>query len=376
MNIGVDAGPLRGAPTGVGWYVAEVIPRLARMAPADDFFLYSSRPLRLTFDDRNIHVSNSGRRSLMPGTFWLRAHARALAARDQLSCFWSPFHILPQNLPSRIRTVVTVHDLVWRFYPDSMSRYNLLVHQFYFGRSVRRADAIITVSAQTKRDLVRELDIAEERVTVIHQGAEAIFRSLSPDTVWERLAGLGVPREFILAVGTLEPRKNYVLLLRALARRPSGPTLVVAGRRGWKYRDVLEAIEQLNLQTRVLLLDYVTTENLVALYNGAKLLVLPSVYEGFGLPILQAMACGTPVLASRCSSLPEIGGDAARYFDAQSEESLVAELDALLRDAAARQLMRQRGFERAGQFTWERTAERTLKVLTGKSPDRTDGAAE
>jgi glycosyltransferase involved in cell wall biosynthesis len=365
LNIGIDASVLCDKLTGIGWYLWRNLQAMHKLETGHAFHLYASRPLVVDITQERIQRHLTRPPVPIPGTFWRQLRIPSLARQNRLTSFWGPNHLLPINLSKTIRAVLTVHDLVSVLYPASMGNYNAFIHKLYFRKSVARADAIIAVSARTKRDLVAILGAPESRITVIPEGVEPVFRPLSPDLVHSRLSQLGINGDYILSVGTLEPRKNYPLLFRALARLRKWPHLVVVGGLGWKYRDILTEQARAGLSDGVRLMGYVSTEDLVVLYNGAKLFVFPSLYEGFGLPLLEAMACGTPVLASSSSSLPEVGGDAAAYFDSHSVESLVAELDRLLDDPSQLALMREKGLVRARQFSWERSAERTLRVCAG-----------
>ncbi len=363
MRIGVDAGALRHRLTGIGWYLSRVIEHLpAEIKQDDEILLYASRPLT-TVPTSRLPLRLRTDRSRLPGTFWLQTRATRLLKHDKPDCFWGPSHFLPLSLPVGIRGVLTVHDIVPVLYPRSMARYNALVHRLYFRKSLTRADAIITVSEQTKRDLVARLGVTEVRITVVPEAADPIFQPLPLPQVQNRLSAMGIGDEYVLAVGTIEPRKNYPLLFRALARLPARFKLVVAGKKGWRYRHILSEVHRLNIEHRVSLLDYVTVENLVALYCGALYVVIPSVYEGFGLPVLEAMACGTPVLASNCSSLPEVGGDAAVYFDPTSVESLVQRMVELAENRVLRNHCREAGMRRARLFSWDKTAEKVMDIL-------------
>ncbi len=361
MRIGVDAGTLRKTLTGVGWYLTQILGEFTRIATEHSFYLYASGPLIVPPSGQNMHLRIGN--SHLPGAIWLQTQGRKLAGQDHLDVFWGPAHVLPLGLDDSVRTVLTVHDIVWVLHPESMARYNALVHRLYFRKSVRRADAIAVVSEETGRDLGNKLKVEESRITVTHEGVEDTFRPLSAELTEGKLQAIGISGSYVLSVGTLEPRKNYPLLLRALARLETDLNLVVAGRKGWKYNVIFEQVKRLNLQDRVRFMEYVPTEDLVALYCGAEFLVMPSLYEGFGLPVLQAMACGTPVLASNCSSLPEVGGDAAAYFDPASVESLIAEMSELVENETLRSQMRKKGLLRARLFTWRRTAEELLYLF-------------
>jgi len=363
MNIGVDASSLCGSLTGFGVYLRGFLGHMAPLDRESTFYLYAARPLGVKFDQPNVIVRTDNSR--LPRTFWLQIHGQRVALRDRLDCFWGPGHFLPPGLESRVRTVVTVHDLVYPLYPQYMTRYFAFLHRCFFARSVRQADAVITVSRQTRQDLIEHLHIDPAKVSAVHRGVDPEFHPLAPETVRARLEALGIRNEYLLAVGTLEPRKNYLLLFRAMATLPSCPPLLIAGGRGWKFGKALRELRELGLGSRVSLLDYVSLDDLVALYNRALLLVQTSLYEGFGLPVLQAMACGVPVLASNTSSLPEVGGEAAAYFESNSIESLRAGLVRLLAEPETRAAMAQKGLQRAKEFSWTQAAQETLNILKG-----------
>jgi len=366
MKIGIDATALLDARlTGIGWYLHRMLTEFCRGDASVQLSLYTARPLPTRYECDRIHERVGSRNLRVPATPWMQTVGRRLAVHDGLDCFWGPAHILPVGLSKQVRTVMTVHDLVCVFYPQHMTRLNALVHRCLFARSVRQADAIITDAERTRQDIIEHLHVEPSRVFAIHLGVDEVFRPLERDTVRSRLNALGIPADYLFAVGTLEPRKNYPLLFQAIARMPECPPLAIAGGRGWKYRTILQQLNRLGLQSRVRLLDYVSDEDLVALYNGALVVVQPSLYEGFGFPLVQAMACGTPVLASNTSSLPEVGGDAVAYFESGSADSLVTELRSLLSSEARRQALRQAGLERAREFDWSKTARATLAVFRG-----------
>lgn len=365
MNIGIDAAPLRFRLAGVGWYLWELVQEFLALSENDLFFLYASRPLCVSHPGARFRYRTAHDGLLVPGSFWMQLHARNFARRDHLDCFWAASHHLPMSLPDNVRTAFSVHDLVSIYYPEHMGRLNAIVHHLYFRKSVERADVILAVSLRTKTDLIRELGVPEAKVHVVHAGVASGFQPIPMVEVAERIQRLGIPDKYLLSVGTIEPRKNYPLLFQVIAGLPD-LHLVIAGRKGWKYGKILSQIAELGLDRRVHLLEYVSTPDLVALYNAAQLVVLPSVYEGFGLPVLEAMACGTPVLASNTSSLPEVGGDAAAYFESNSVESLRAELVRLLADPVARAAMSARGLARAKEFTWQRAARTALALIEGR----------
>jgi glycosyltransferase involved in cell wall biosynthesis len=257
----------------------------------------------------------------------------------------------------RVPTVFTVHDLIYRLFPSYHKRLNYWYLNAAMPLFVERADALIAISESSKRDLMRLYGVPEEKITVVYEAASPDFHPAAAEDVAEARARYGLPQRYLLALGTIEPRKN---LMR----------LVDVGSTGWLYQDFFQHLEKLDDPRAVLLSGYVPDSDLPAVITGAAAYVLASLYEGFGLPILEAMACGTPVVCSNTSSMPELGGDAACYFDPHDTPGMTAAIANVLGDLQLREEMRQRGFKQAGLFSWQRTAEETLavydRVLSGR----------
>jgi glycosyltransferase involved in cell wall biosynthesis len=265
----------------------------------------------------------------------------------------------------RVPTVLTVHDLIFRLFPQHHKRLNCWYLNVAMPLFCRRASAIIAVSEATKHDLVRLYGLEPARVHVVHEAAAPHFQPAPPAEIERVRTRYRLPDAYLLHVGTVEPRKNLSRLLEALHRLKSGGEavrLVLVGGKGWLYESFFRRLEELALGDAVCLPGYVPDADLPALYSGARLVAVPSLYEGFGLPVLEAMACGVPVACSNVSSLPEVGGDAARYFDPADVETMAETLGAIWRDEGVRQEMQQRGLARAAQFSWTRAAEETMAV--------------
>jgi len=265
----------------------------------------------------------------------------------------------------RIPTVLTVHDLIYHLFPAYHKRLNYRYLNAAMPLYVQRADAVITISESTKRDVMRIYHVPEEKITVIYEAASPDFRPASAEAVAEVKARYGLPEQYLLALGTIEPRKNLIRLvaaLRFLRQKHPALSLVIVGSTGWLYQDFFHNLEKLDDPRAVLLSGYVPDADLPAVITGAAAYVLASFYEGFGLPILEAMACGTPVVCSNTSSMPELGGDAARYFDPHDTWGMVAAIATVLEDADLRAEMRERGLAQAARFSWQQTAKETLAV--------------
>jgi glycosyltransferase involved in cell wall biosynthesis len=255
--------------------------------------------------------------------------------------------------------------LVFQVYPERHKPLNRWYLRAALPLYCRRATRIICVSEHTKNDLSDLWGIDLAKIHVVYEAADPHFKPLSPEEVTVTRARYGLPERYLLTVGTIEPRKNLNRLLDALAivrRQREDVKLVIVGRLGWLYQDFLDKLEQLEHREAVIRPGFVPDGDLPAIYQGAVGTVYPSLYEGFGLPMLESMACGTPVLSSRAGSLPELGGDAAHYFDPLDIEEMASALESVWHDADLRQSMRERGLARAAQFSWQRAARETLDV--------------
>jgi glycosyltransferase involved in cell wall biosynthesis len=225
---------------------------------------------------------------------------------------------------------------------------------------------IIVPSRQTRDDLVDHYRVPEDKITIVHHGVHEQFRSANPNGPSLVRRRYGLDRPYVLAVGTIQPRKNYPLIARAMMSSEAsanGHDLVIAGKRGWLSDQVMNELESSGLGDRLRMLDYVPDDHLPGLYAGADLFVQPSRFEGFGMPVLEAMASGTPVVCSEGSSLTEIAGDGAVFFTPDEHVSLAKRIGSILGNSENREQLRSRGQEWSGRFTWERAASETLRVM-------------
>jgi glycosyltransferase involved in cell wall biosynthesis len=295
------------------------------------------------------------------------AHRRLNAVADRLDVLHASDVV--QFAPTRARLVSTVYDLTPMLFPDWHTNQNRAVFRQKMRRVCKHAHAIIAISEHTKRDLVKTLAIPEERIHVVYGAADARYRPIHDrDEIGRVTRKYGVPKSsYILYVGTLEPRKNLVRLVEAYAMTlerhgDKTPLLVLAGAKGWLYEEIFRTVERLGLQRRVVFTGFVDDEDLPALFNGALFFVYPSLYEGFGIPVLEAMACGVPVITSNTSSLPEVVGEAGVLVDPTDASALAVALMALLSDPERRARLHAVSLARAAMFSWERAARQTLAV--------------
>jgi len=288
-----------------------------------------------------------------------------LLTPGRIDLLHAPVNVVP--LAAAVPSVVTIHDLTSLVVPDRFLPAKRRYLQTFTRLSVRVARHVIADSEHTRQDVMRLLDVTPERVTTVPLGVVEHFRP--PDQV--ALAAFrerhNLPEQYLLYLGTLEPRKNLVTLLRAYARlRRAGLDwpLVLAGGKGWLYEDIFRAVDDLNLGAWVRFPGYVSYEEQPLWYGAATIFVYPSTYEGFGLPVLEAMACGAPVITSTASSLPEAAGDAGVLVDCHDDEYLAAAIASLAGDAQRRAELRRRGLARAAVFPWSRTADETVRVYS------------
>lgn len=277
--------------------------------------------------------------------------------------FHATEHLL---LPLRdVPTVLTVHDLIFKLFPQHHKRLNYWYLNVAMPLYVRRADAIIAVSQATKNDLIRYYGTPDHKITVVHEAAAPHFRVAKPEEVTRVRAKYQLPERFLLAVGTIEPRKNLSRLAESLARlRRDDPRLhlVVVGAKGWLFEGFFNRIQELGLQDVVHFPGYVPDDDLPAVFGAALVYVMASVYEGAGLPVLEAMACGVPVVSSRESSMPELGADIPHYFDPYDVNHMTNVIGMVVADDHRRAEMSAAGPERAKSFSWDRAARETLAV--------------
>ncbi|MCU0607682.1 MAG: glycosyltransferase family 4 protein [Candidatus Edwardsbacteria bacterium] len=277
------------------------------------------------------------------------------------------FHSLIHSIPAGVGvpSVVTILDLSRVRFPGNSSLAKRTYLNLMTKRSIARAAGIIAISESSRQDIIELLNADPARVHTVHCGVDPQYRPQTDRALLERVRiKYGLPDQFILYVGTLEPRKNIPLLVRAFSlanrMRLAGVKLVIAGAKGWMYEEIFRVIGQRAVGGEVLLPGYIDEQDMPALYSLARVFAYPSTYEGFGLPVLEAMACGVPVVTTDRSSLPEIGGDAVSYLRGGTAEELRDLLQAACFDTQRADAMRERGLARARQFTWDAAAARTI----------------
>ncbi len=365
MRIAFDGTTLTPGRTGVGYYTEHLLQHLAREVEStgDELIVLSNRPIDTQAPlPPHVRVHTGHRFPVRIGWMQMRA-ARALdAVKADVAHFTNG--MIPFASP--VSSVVTIHDMSLKLYPQCHPVRRLLLNRPLMQVAVRNASAIVTVSNSTRRDLLRLHGVAADRVSVVHEAASPAFRPIRERARLEMVrAKYGLPERFVLYVGTIEPRKNLGRLMEAvaLARAQCVPHhLVCVGPYGWSSRDLTGLIDRLGLTPYVHFTGYVPFEDLPTIYNLGELFVFPSLYEGFGLPVVEAMACGTPVVTANSSSLGEIAGDAALTVDPSSVDELAEAIRVLALDEPRRRDLAERGWQRSRAFSWTQTAKEMLAV--------------
>lgn len=374
ITVGMDARLANAARrVGVGNYCREVLRALAPMAEKESVRLrvYLDAPPLPGFPE--LHGAEA---SVLPrGRFWTqRVLGRELRRRPP-DVFFSPALQIPLGCPCPV--VATVHDLAYYEFPRHFTRRRLLLARLQSRHAARRADHLIADSEATAADIGRYLHVGSERITVALLAPAARYREpVARDRIDTVRGALGLDAPYILYVGRIQPRKNIKRLIaafeRAMERHPEAPhSLVIAGGKGWLHEGVFERAKRSPLAERIRFTGHVADEYLPALMKGADALALVSLSEGFGLPVIEAMACGTPVITSNCSSLAEVAGDAALLVDPRDVENIAAAIGDLVARHELQEMLRAKGLVRASAFSWETTARRVLDATmaaAGRSP--------
>lgn len=371
MRVLIDIQAAMAQRAGVGRYTKSLVEHLAAWANGDEIRLFY-------FDFRR-----KGQPFVVPGATERAIHwcPGRIVQKAWKTIGWPPFDWFAgradvYHFPNFVRpplrrghSVVTIHDTSFLRWPDTLEAGNLEYLTGQMKRTVRDADAIITNSAFTAREVEELLKVRQEKIFPILLGLADGIRRPSDAAIAEGRQRLKLERPYLLMVSTLEPRKNVELLVDVFERLGDfHGDLVIAGGRGWKYGPILERMRNSSRASDIRHLAYVGEDLLPALYAGAELFVFPSLYEGFGFPPLEAMACGTPVISSNTASLPEVVGDAAELVDGFDADHWAARVRGLLSDSRRRAQLRAKGLERARQFSWDDTARKTWGVYRMFAP--------
>lgn len=383
MNIAFDAVPLLEThKTGVAYCESGLVSSLIKAHPEDNFFLqcfslrnHEVKESALSDYTRqpnsrcNICKRFSGRLYLLLTIFLPLPYRWFFREKTDVTHFFN--YIVPPFV--RGKTVVTVHDLTFITHPETMKRKNRILMRTLAVRSMKRADRIVAVSEFTKSEIVKYIGISPDKIDVVYNAVDySLYRNdHSPQEIAAVREKYGIGESYFLYLGTLEPRKNlerliisYSVMLKDI---PDAPDLVIAGKKGWLYEKIFETVKSCGISDRVKFTDYVPAQEAPVLMQGARAFVYPSLYEGYGMPPLEAMSCGTPVLTSNCSSLPEVVGDCAVLVDPLSVESITDGLMLLASDDELCHSLSVKGKKRAEKSKWDTESDKLYEIYCSLS---------
>ncbi len=361
MKIAVDCRALTSLKTGGGYYTENLLKALIAADKENKYILCAHRPFDFAAAAGSFKKIEGG---CFSGLLWQNAVLPWVLAREKAGLLHSPLFTLPYafGCPG----IITVFDLTPVIFPK-FHRAKVRLSFLSLQRSVEKAERIIAISEHTKKDLISRMGAAEGKISVIYPAASPRFRPAGPEEkkrVKAKYAGGG---DYLLHVGTLEPRKNLEFLIDVFMEmiasgRDNGVNLLLVGAKGWKYSPIFDRIAGYGLRDRVFWAGYAEFSDLPGLYSGAEVFVYPSMYEGFGLPLLEALACGAPSVASHVSSMPEVLGDAGLLIKGWDVREWAAGISLLLEDRSTRDEFSRSGMLRSGKFSWSVCAEKTLEL--------------
>ncbi|MCD6109387.1 glycosyltransferase family 4 protein [bacterium] len=363
MKIGVDIRGTVNEKAGKGYYAFHLVKALLSLNNGNKYILYSNKSIDSYDNFKNATVKIIDKK----GLFW---HKKVLsdAYKENLEIFIAPTsYIIPAlHNPNKIKVLMAVHDLIAFLYPENHNKKAVLIEKLTLGQALKKIKKVLSVSENTKKDLINRFGVKESLIEIIHNAASDSFGIIEKEECEILRKHKKLPKEFIFSVGTLEPRKNYETLIEAYSKiRAYHPQvkLVIAGKNGWKSENIFKKVKELKLENDVIFLGYVTENELAKLYNLATIFAYPSLYEGFGIPPLEAMKCGCPAITSNTSSLPEVVGDAAILVNPNSTEELKNTLHKLLSTPSLRENLKNKGLEQYKKFSWKTSARKLLAII-------------
>lgn len=358
MRIGIDCQSIIGNKTGIGYYTYNLVNQLKKYKNLKLFF-YNNEKSDLKVHDR---------------LYWENVDLVWQSYKDKLDIM----HVVGFSGPlikAGYKKITTVHDLIGMIFPENLGFMSRFYWKTWLPFCVKNSDIIISNSEHTKKDIVKYLGVDEKKINVTYLGANENFVKIDDKNILENVhKKYNLPEEFILYVGTIEPRKNISFLVEAfheyIKSGSSKLKLVITGKKGWAYESLLKKIDELSLSNDVIFTDYIEDSDLVCVYNSCKFFCFPSLYEGFGLPVLEAMSCGKAVISSNSSSLSEIASDSAYLFDPYDKSELVKAIKILDTNKEIRIGFEIKSLKRAEYFNWSKTAKKTYDIYTNIINDK------
>ncbi len=376
MKILVNATSLVTLPTGIGRYTLSMYREMMKRFPEEDYtFFYDY------YYSKELKIQASPLVSKLRGKM---VHRRGVIARGarKAKATWTKFsslfrhfdvyhepNFVPMDFPAS-KIVTTVHDLSFMLYPQWHPKERVEFMEKNFASRIELSDVILTVSEYGKREVEKYVGVPGDKIKVVYNAVDERFRPLSKASVTTYLRAKRYPENYVLFVGAVEPRKNLETLIGAfgdIERSFGNLHLIIVGPKGWLYESVFKKVEELGLTNKVHFTGFVADEELIYLYNGAQVFVYPSFYEGFGIPVLEAMACKIPVIVSNTSSLPELVGDAGMLVDPHSQEGFAEAMRKVLSDKDEAERLSEKGYLRSANFSWEKSAKALMDIFKGLS---------
>ncbi|CAN7418490.1 glycosyltransferase family 4 protein [Mesorhizobium sp. LjNodule214] len=362
MKIGIDGKNLGSATDGIGRFVLKSIEALATLGA--EVCVYAPAQINANYElPRGVGLRTGSFNALPARALWGQVVLPSWAARDKVDVFWGPAHRLPLTLDDRMARVVTIHDLVWIHAPETMRVRTWIGERLLMKPALRKADVVATDSNATATALTAEFPWLKSPIKTIAPGTSPLPAPGS----FSSLEHLGITRPYALFVGTLEPRKNLRNLIRGYGLLPastrSGCDLVIVGGSGWKQTSLADDVRLGGLEKNIIFTGFVDDAKLATLYSNCLFLAMPSLYEGFGFPIVEAQSFGKPVLTSNTSSMPEVAGDSGILVDPGNPEAIAVAFDQLCVDGQLRQKIAAGARKNAERFTWENHAKGMLHVF-------------
>lgn len=366
MNIAVQAADLdANRIDGTRVYLSQLLKRLGVIGAMHQWHLYHRGQFNEALAPPNL--PNYTVHTVTSPIYWTQTRFAWEMWKRKPEKLWMPVQALPFFLPRSVETTVTIHDLAFKYFPDHFPQKDQRRLHMFADFAVNHADKLIAVSESTKRDIVHFYPhIDASKIKVIYHGFDKdVFQNVTLDEAVLHRYNLA-PKTYLLYVGAIQPRKNIQVLLEAFElehKRHPDMKLVLAGEKAWLWKETIEMIERHPFREDIVMTGKVSFQELATLYAAAKIFVFPSLYEGFGIPVLEAMAAGVPVICAHNSSLPEVGGDAALYFDALNVSELASRIESLWIESGLCEAMIRRGYENIHKFSWDKCAQETMDYI-------------
>lgn len=362
LKIAIDIREAGGEKTGKGHYTFNLVQNLLTQDRQNSYILYTKEKMAGFEQFKNAEMRQINAKSF----FWHRKVAKD-SKMEKVDIFFSPTsYIIPAILDKNIKSIFTVHDLVAFLHAKFHNKKATIIERFYLKKALKKAHKVLTVSKNTKKDLIEKFPFSEDKITTIHPAASSNFKPLDKSQLYDFIIKTGLPKNFFLAVGTLLPRKNYPRLIEAFKLfldKNFGYHLIIVGQKTAHFREIERIIKNHRLSGHVHILGYLSETSLQNLYNLAEALIFPSLYEGFGIPLVEAMQCGCPVLASNAGSIPEVVGDSALLFDSKNVEEIFEAMKKITTDTVLREKLREKGQTQAEKFSWQASAKAFHNLL-------------